>query len=69
MTRNDLPDDLKKEYDIIANAMIKEMEEKVPRPNQTLDDKPNIIRKQIADKYIPSLEEILRKGASLKRKA
>ena len=65
MTRNDLPDDLKIEYDKIVNTMLKEMEEKVPQPRQTFDDRPNIIRQQIAKKYIPFLDEILRKGESL----
>lgn len=59
MTRDELPIEKQKEYDSIVKACMKEIEEKVPKPQATFDNRPNLIRKQITDKYLPKLEQIL----------
>ena len=59
MTRDELPNEKKKEYDSIVAACMKEIEEKVPKPQATFDLYPDEVRRQITNKYLPKLEKLL----------
>ena len=60
MTRNELPDEKKKEYDEIVARCMKEIEENAIQPEKdSLDLRPDQIRRSITQKYLPLLEKIL----------
>lgn len=59
MTRNELPIDKQKEYDAILDECMKEIEDNVPEPKEAFDTRPDIIRRKIAEKYLPRLNRIL----------
>lgn len=59
MTRNDLPIDKQREYDAIVEQCMKEIEAEVPEPRNTFDSRPDEIRREITQKYLPRLEQIL----------
>lgn len=59
MTREELPIEKKKEYDEIVSACMREIDLKVPKPQATFDNRPDEVRRQITDKYLPRLEQIL----------
>lgn len=59
MTREDLTPEKQKEYDAILEECRRDMEENVPKPRATFDCQPDLIRRGIADKYLPRLHELL----------
>ena len=61
MTRNELPDDKKREYDAIVDRCMKEIEENdTESRNNTFSSKSDAIRQQITQKYLPLLNKILK---------
>lgn len=59
MTRNDLSDEKKKEYDEVVNHMMKELDALLPSGGNTLDGGKTMGQKEIEDKYFPKLRAIL----------
>lgn len=70
VTREDLPEDKKKEYDLIVEKMMKEIEERNPdqyvRPNQ-FDGMATKIYIEVSNKYVPQLDKILREAEESKK--
>ncbi len=63
MTRNDLSEEKKKEYDRISDAMmfeIRKIEEEIPHKKGQLDGAQTRAYRQITKKYKPMLDAILR---------
>ena len=63
MTRAELSDDKKKQYDAIVERMMREIEEQNPeqysKKNQ-LDGKATDIYISVTEKYLPELEKLLK---------
>lgn len=58
--REKLDDKGKERVDFIREEMIKEVEERVPKPRATLDMRPDKVRKEIFEKYQRMWDEVFR---------
>lgn len=59
MRKEELSEEARKEYDELEAQMLKEFEENIPKPRATFDLEPDRVRKEITDKYLPRMREIL----------
>ena len=66
MKKIQLTGEYKKQADALLEQCMREMEKKVPESRETFDQKPDVIRNQIAQEYIQELlkirEEAIRAG-------
>lgn len=58
--REKLDDKGKERVDFLMEEMIKEVEERVPKPRATLDMRPDKVRKEIFEKYQRMWNEVFR---------
>lgn len=58
--REKLDDKGKERVDVLMEEMIKEVEERVPKPRATLDMRPDKVRKEIFEKYQRMWDEVFR---------
>ena len=62
MTRAELSDDKKREYDMVLDEMMKEIESKMPEQyhrSGQLDGKASKIYQEVSARYMPRLNQIL----------
>ena len=59
-----LTGEYKKKHDELLRRYVQEVNEKVPKPRATFDQKPDLVWKEIDKKYILMLDELTREGVA-----